>query len=134
MLFRFNTVNLLKYLLPGISFSIAGYSRKCKSIFPLDKHIRFVVFVYRNHCLHVSKLLLQTIFAQKQEDAPDLQKRISGCFRNMSRLFNDPAKAEESLNMLNHLKDANIWKILTSLLDFSTMFSQAWSSRVIIYA
>uniref|UniRef100_A0A6V7QRS0 Sister chromatid cohesion protein PDS5 homolog A n=1 Tax=Ananas comosus var. bracteatus TaxID=296719 RepID=A0A6V7QRS0_ANACO len=64
-----------------------------------------------------------------QEDAPDLQKRISGCFRNMSRLFNDPAKAEESLNMLNQLKDANIWKILTSLLDFSTMFSQAWSSR-----
>ncbi|XP_020090102.1 sister chromatid cohesion protein PDS5 homolog A isoform X1 [Ananas comosus] len=65
----------------------------------------------------------------QQEDAPDLQKRISGCFRNMSRLFNDPAKAEESLNMLNQLKDANIWKILTSLLDFSTMFSQAWSSR-----
>ncbi|XP_073010251.1 sister chromatid cohesion protein PDS5 homolog A isoform X2 [Typha latifolia] len=64
-----------------------------------------------------------------QEDAPDLQRRIFGCFRSMSRLFNDPAKAEESLNLLNQLKDVNIWKILTSLLDPSTTFHQAWSSR-----
>ncbi|XP_073117813.1 sister chromatid cohesion protein PDS5 homolog A isoform X8 [Elaeis guineensis] len=64
-----------------------------------------------------------------QEDAPDLQKRISGSFRIMSRLFSDPAKAEESFLTLNQLKDVNIWKILMSLLDPSTSFCQAWSYR-----
>ncbi|XP_008805490.2 sister chromatid cohesion protein PDS5 homolog A isoform X2 [Phoenix dactylifera] len=64
-----------------------------------------------------------------QEDAPDLQKRISGSFRIMSRLFSDPAKAEESFVTLNQLKDVNIWKILASLLDPSTSFCQAWSYR-----
>lgn len=65
-----------------------------------------------------------------QEDAPDLQKRIVGCFRSMSRLFNDPAKCEENLNMLHQLKDGNIWKIFTSLLDCSSTFEKAWSLRV----
>ncbi|KAL5199789.1 hypothetical protein ABZP36_020992 [Zizania latifolia] len=65
-----------------------------------------------------------------QEDTPDLQKRILGCFRSMSRLFNDPAKSEEYLNMLHQIKDANIWNIFTSLLDCSTTFSKAWSLRV----
>ncbi|CAL5052458.1 unnamed protein product [Urochloa decumbens] len=64
-----------------------------------------------------------------QEDAPDLQKRIVGCFRSMSRLFSDPAKCEENLNMLHQLKDGNIWKIFTSLLDCSTTFEKAWSLR-----
>ncbi|CAN6221625.1 unnamed protein product [Urochloa humidicola] len=64
-----------------------------------------------------------------QEDAPDMQKRIIGCFRSMSRLFSDPAKCEENLNMLHQLKDGNIWKIFTSLLDCSTTFEKAWSLR-----
>ncbi|CAL5047345.1 unnamed protein product [Urochloa decumbens] len=64
-----------------------------------------------------------------QEDAPDLQKRIVGCFRSMSRLFSDPAKCEENLNMLHQLKDGNIWKIFTRLLDCSTTFEKAWSLR-----
>ncbi|XP_062233052.1 sister chromatid cohesion protein PDS5 homolog A-like [Phragmites australis] len=64
-----------------------------------------------------------------QEDAPDLQKRILGCFRSMSRLFSDPAKCEEHLNMLHQLKDDNIWKIFTSLLDCSATFEKAWSLR-----
>ena len=65
-----------------------------------------------------------------QEDAPDLQKRIIGCFRNISRLFSDSAKCEENLNMLHQLKDADIWKIFTSLLNCSTTFEKAWSLRV----
>ncbi|WVZ81535.1 hypothetical protein U9M48_028901 [Paspalum notatum var. saurae] len=64
-----------------------------------------------------------------QENAPDLQKRIIGCFRSMSRVFSDHAKCEENLNMLHQLKDANIWKIFTSLLDDSTTFEKAWSLR-----
>ncbi|RLM55759.1 hypothetical protein C2845_PM10G10930 [Panicum miliaceum] len=64
-----------------------------------------------------------------QEDAPDLQKRIVGCFRSMSRSFSDPAKCEENLNMLHQLKDGNIWKLFTSLLDCSTSFEKAWSLR-----
>jgi sister chromatid cohesion protein PDS5 len=48
----------------------------------------------------------------------------------MSRLFSDPAKCEENLNMLHQLKDDNIWKIFTSLLDCSTTFEKAWSLRV----
>ncbi|KAG2605958.1 sister chromatid cohesion protein PDS5 homolog A-like isoform X3 [Panicum virgatum] len=64
-----------------------------------------------------------------QEDAPDLQKRIVGCFRSMSRSFSDPAKCEENLNMLHQLKDDNIWKLFTNLLDCSTSFEKAWSLR-----
>ncbi|AQL03165.1 binding [Zea mays] len=64
-----------------------------------------------------------------QEDAPDLQKRIFGCFRNISRLFSDSAKCEENLNMLHQLKDADFWKIFTSLLNCSTTFEKAWSLR-----
>ncbi|VAI85227.1 unnamed protein product [Triticum turgidum subsp. durum] len=65
-----------------------------------------------------------------QEDAADLQKRILGCFRSMSRLFSDAVKAEEYLNMLHQLKDENIWKMFTSLLDCATTFNNAWSIRV----
>ncbi|KAG1327428.1 hypothetical protein COCNU_01G013620 [Cocos nucifera] len=75
------------------------------------------------------KVLLQISLAEKREDAPELQKRISGSFRSMSRLFNDPAKAEECFQILNQLKDGNIWKILRSQLDPSTSFHQAWSYR-----
>ncbi|EER88261.2 hypothetical protein BDA96_10G149900 [Sorghum bicolor] len=64
-----------------------------------------------------------------QEDAPDLQKRISGCFRSISRLFSDSAKCEENLNMLHQLKDADIWNIFSSLLNCSTAFEKAWSLR-----
>ncbi|XP_078165955.1 binding protein isoform X5 [Carex rostrata] len=64
-----------------------------------------------------------------QEEAHDLQKRISVCFRSMSRLFHDHSKAEESLNALNQLKDANVWKLLSTLLDPATPFQQACSIR-----
>ncbi|KAJ0986872.1 hypothetical protein J5N97_005228 [Dioscorea zingiberensis] len=59
----------------------------------------------------------------------DLQKKISACIRSMCRLFNDPVKSEESFQILNQLKDMNIWKLLTSLLDPCTSFRQAWTFR-----
>ncbi|KAK4802635.1 hypothetical protein SAY86_000838 [Trapa natans] len=50
-------------------------------------------------------------------DAPETQKKVQFCFRVMSRFFSDPTKAEEDFQVLDQLKDSNIWKILTSLLD-----------------
>ncbi|KAL6909914.1 hypothetical protein ACP4OV_001573 [Aristida adscensionis] len=64
-----------------------------------------------------------------QEDGPDLQKRILGCFRSISRLFSDFAKCEENLSLLHQLNDADIWKIFTSLLDCSITYEKAWSLR-----
>ncbi|XP_042462438.1 sister chromatid cohesion protein PDS5 homolog A-like [Zingiber officinale] len=64
-----------------------------------------------------------------QEDASELHKRIFVCFKSMSRLFNDPMNAEENFQFLNQLKDVNIWKILTILLDPSTSLYESWSRR-----
>lgn len=48
----------------------------------------------------------------------------------MSRCFTDPGKAEESFQILDQLKDANVWRILTVLLDPSSNSIRASSSRV----
>ncbi|XP_015583400.1 sister chromatid cohesion protein PDS5 homolog A isoform X1 [Ricinus communis] len=62
-------------------------------------------------------------------DAPEIQKKVLFCFRIMSRSFAEPAKAEENFLILDQLKDINIWKILTNLLDANTNFHQACTSR-----
>ncbi|XP_062088082.1 sister chromatid cohesion protein PDS5 homolog A [Humulus lupulus] len=62
-------------------------------------------------------------------DGPEIQKKVLFCFRVMSRSFADPAKAEENFQILDQLKDANIWKILTSLVDPNTSFHQACTYR-----
>lgn len=66
-------------------------------------------------------------------DAPEIQKKVIFCFRIMSRSFADPTKAEENFQILDQLKDANIWKILTNLVDPDTNFHQAYTFRVGIY-
>lgn len=48
----------------------------------------------------------------------------------MSRAFTDPPKAEQNFLILDQLKDANIWKILTNLLDPNTSMMQASKIRV----
>ncbi|OMO76990.1 Armadillo-like helical [Corchorus capsularis] len=70
-------------------------------------------------------------FRQMHQDseAPELQKKVLFGFRIMSRSFSDPVKAEESFQILDQLKDANIWKILMNLLDPNTTFQQASSGR-----
>lgn len=71
------------------------------------------------------------VLIQMQDgDAPEIQKKILFCFRIMSRSFAEPAKAEEYFQILDQLKDANVWKILMNLLDPNTSFHQTCSSRV----
>ncbi|XP_061339796.1 sister chromatid cohesion protein PDS5 homolog A-like isoform X2 [Gastrolobium bilobum] len=65
----------------------------------------------------------------QDKDVPDVQKKILFCFRVMSRSFADPMKAEENFQILDQLKDANIWKILTNLVDPNTGFHQARAYR-----
>lgn len=67
----------------------------------------------------------------QERDVPEVQKKIIFCFRVMSHLFADPIKAEESFQILDQLKDANIWKILANLVDPNTSLHQARSYRVI---
>eukprot|EP00258_Populus_trichocarpa_P043092 XP_024459111.1 sister chromatid cohesion protein PDS5 homolog A [Populus trichocarpa] len=62
-------------------------------------------------------------------DTPEIQKKILFCFRIMSRSFAEPAKTEENFQILDQLKDVNIWKILTNLLDPNTSFHQACTGR-----
>ena len=68
----------------------------------------------------------------QDKDNPEIQKKIIFCFRVMSRSFADPVKAEENFQILDQLKDANIWKILTNLVDPNTSLHLAHSYRVMI--
>ncbi|PIA26794.1 hypothetical protein AQUCO_08800003v1 [Aquilegia coerulea] len=59
----------------------------------------------------------------------ELQKKIFISFRIMSRAFSDPVKAEENFQVLDQLKDVNVWKSLAKVLDPNTSFHQAWAFR-----
>ncbi|KAK7387666.1 hypothetical protein VNO78_22454 [Psophocarpus tetragonolobus] len=72
----------------------------------------------------MQKYLSLRVISQ-DKDIPEVQKKILFCFRVMSRSFADPIKAEETLQVLDQLKDANIWKILTNLVDPNTSLHQA---------
>lgn len=65
----------------------------------------------------------------KDADVTDYQKKVIILFRVMSRFFTDPGKAEEGFLALDQLKDANIWKILTALLDTNTSLHHAHASQ-----
>ncbi|XP_052202932.1 sister chromatid cohesion protein PDS5 homolog A isoform X2 [Diospyros lotus] len=65
----------------------------------------------------------------QENDAPEFQKKKILCFRIMSRCFTDPAKAEENFQILDQLKDSNVWKILMTLLDPNTTSLQACNCR-----
>ncbi|KAL2524137.1 hypothetical protein Adt_09191 [Abeliophyllum distichum] len=65
----------------------------------------------------------------QEGDATELRKKVLFGFRVMSHCFTDPARAEENFQILDQLKDSNIWKILASLLDPNTSSLQASSSR-----
>lgn len=66
----------------------------------------------------------------QEGDAPETQKKILFSFRVMSRSFADPAKSEENFQILDQLKDANVWRILSNLIDPNTNFHQACNLRV----
>ncbi|RAL52779.1 hypothetical protein DM860_007547 [Cuscuta australis] len=62
-------------------------------------------------------------------DPAELQKKVMVCFHIMSHCFTDTAKAEENFQILDQLKDVNVWKILGLLLDPNTIPLNACSSR-----
>ncbi|XVE87621.1 hypothetical protein DITRI_Ditri19aG0002600 [Diplodiscus trichospermus] len=122
----------------------------CGSLFPTEFSVRDKVKCWIRVFLGFDKIevkALERMLEQKQRlqqemqrylslrqmhqdsDAPELQKKVLFGFRIMSRSFSDPAKAEESFQILDQLKDANIWKILMNLLDPNTSFHQASSGR-----
>ncbi|KAK9715125.1 hypothetical protein RND81_06G145000 [Saponaria officinalis] len=65
----------------------------------------------------------------KDADMPDYHKKVILLFRVMSRFFVDPVKAEEGFLALDQLKDANIWRILLTLLDPTTSLHQARANQ-----
>ncbi|KAL9254883.1 Sister chromatid cohesion protein PDS5 homolog A-like protein [Drosera capensis] len=67
--------------------------------------------------------------SHKDGDVSDLQRKTITLFRAMSRCFTDAAKAEEGFQGVDQLKDSNIWKILSNLLDPNTTFSEGRSHR-----
>ncbi|KAJ0791644.1 putative sister chromatid cohesion protein Pds5 [Helianthus annuus] len=70
-----------------------------------------------------------TVRVTKESDALEVKKKVMVCFRFMSRCFTDPTKAESDFLLLHQLKDANVWKILTTLLDPTTSSLQSSKSR-----
>lgn len=60
----------------------------------------------------------------KEEDKPELKNKILSCAKIMSGSFNDAPKAEESFIKLSQIKNNNISKALSSLLDPSLTFVQ----------
>ncbi|XP_022967040.1 sister chromatid cohesion protein PDS5 homolog A-like isoform X1 [Cucurbita maxima] len=62
-------------------------------------------------------------------DVPETQKKLLFSFRIMSRSFADSAKSEENFQILDQLKDANVWRILSNLIDPNTSFHQACNFR-----
>ncbi|XP_004507589.1 sister chromatid cohesion protein PDS5 homolog A-like [Cicer arietinum] len=65
----------------------------------------------------------------QDKDVPEVQKKTFFCLRVMSHSFSDFIKAEESFQILDQLKDANIWKILANLVDPNTTLHQARTYR-----
>ncbi|KAE9591537.1 hypothetical protein Lalb_Chr20g0119541 [Lupinus albus] len=117
----------------------------CGSLFPSEFSINYMVKHWVEIFSGFDKVevkALEKILEQKQglqqemqkyltlrqmsqdKDNSEVQKKITFCFRVMSRSFTDPTKAEESFQILSQLKDDNIWKILTNLVDPNTSFHQ----------
>ncbi|KAL2467066.1 hypothetical protein Adt_42917 [Abeliophyllum distichum] len=122
----------------------------CLSLFPTDFSVKNKVANWVRIFSGFDKLevkALEEILEQKQRlqqemlkylslrelsqegDVTEIQKKVNFCFRSMSHFFADPASAEENFQILDQLKDSNVWKILTSLLDPNTSSLQACSSR-----
>ncbi|KAL2495632.1 hypothetical protein Fot_39389 [Forsythia ovata] len=122
----------------------------CLSLFPTDFSVKDKVTNWVRIFSGFDKIevkALEKILEQKQRlqqeflkylslrqlsqegDALELQKKVTFCFRVMSRCFTDPARAEENFQILDQLKDTNIWKSFSSLLDPNTSSPQARSLR-----
>nr|XP_043623301.1 sister chromatid cohesion protein PDS5 homolog B-like isoform X2 [Erigeron canadensis] len=110
----------------------------CNSLFPVDISIRYKVKTWVKLFSKFDKVelnALEKILEQKERlqlevqkylllrktykdgDASELQKKTTVCIRSMAHCFVDSIKAETDLQLLDQSKDANIWRILTKLLD-----------------
>lgn len=65
----------------------------------------------------------------KEKDSPELQRKIQKGLKTMSVCFIDPVRAEESFQKLHQMKDNNIFKALSQLLDPETTFANAHAIR-----
>ncbi|KAL3624930.1 hypothetical protein CASFOL_031598 [Castilleja foliolosa] len=71
--------------------------------------------------------------SSKEGDDTEVQKKVMFCFRVISNCFGDSAKAQENFQILDQLKDGNVWKISTRLIDPNTSALQASSLRHQLY-
>lgn len=66
----------------------------------------------------------------KEKDSAELQRKIQKGLKMMSICFIDPVRAEEIFQKLHQMKDNNIFKALSQLLDPETTFANAHAIRV----
>jgi hypothetical protein len=76
------------------------------------------------------QVFLSTRQKAKEEDTPELQKKIQSSLKIVANQFVDPVKAEDFLHKLYQMKDNSIFKSLAVLLNYSTTTSQAVTARV----
>ncbi|PNT73259.1 hypothetical protein BRADI_2g56220v3 [Brachypodium distachyon] len=67
--------------------------------------------------------------AKKEEPSAEIQKKISVLFRKMSASYKDTSKVEECFEILQQMKDNNIFKDLTELSKESTTSATVRSTR-----
>ncbi|CAM6002851.1 unnamed protein product, partial [Sphagnum balticum] len=75
------------------------------------------------------QVFLSTRQKAKEEDTPELQKKIQSSLKIVANQFVDPVKAEDFLHKLYQMKDNSIFKSLAVLLNYSTTISQAVTAR-----
>ncbi|MED6121428.1 hypothetical protein PIB30_030020 [Stylosanthes scabra] len=114
-------------------FSVSEYVKQWIGIFSLFDKVEVKAFEkmleQKSRLQQEMQKYLSLRRTSQGKDVLVVQKKTLFCFRVMSRSFADPAKAEESFKILHQLKDANIWKILTNLVDPNTSIDQARAYR-----
>ncbi|KAL6614101.1 hypothetical protein ACP70R_036371 [Stipagrostis hirtigluma subsp. patula] len=116
------------------------------SLSPKDRAIHWIEFFSYFEPEHIKAL--NTIFSQKrrlqqemqaylslrakkEEPSDEIQKKICASFRKMSTCFADTSKAEEYFANLHRMKDNNIFKDLTELINEGTTFAKGRFTRVV---
>lgn len=66
----------------------------------------------------------------QEEETPEVEKKLQSSFKVIASQFVDPQKAEENLQKVHQMKDANVFTALSTLLDPHTSLDQATTVRV----
>ncbi|KAL3614925.1 hypothetical protein CASFOL_040586 [Castilleja foliolosa] len=128
--FRSDTMEpILSLSLFPANFSIKDKSKKWIRIFSVFDKVEVKalekILEQKQRLQQEMQKYLSLRHSSKEGDDTEVQKKVMFCFRVMSCCFGDPAKAEENFQILDQLKDGNIWKILTRLIDPNTISLQA---------